>query len=166
MPRSLRAGRSPQPGAAPLEVALHTIAPIDDGTDAVETAERLLRAATLLPEVRLVSHFRGGQFAWRGRLADASLHGSTLELHGCDLFAKVDLAAVLAVSYCTDATSSGIRLYDESGAFLTLCSSCGDTFDAWLGGTLSEYACGVDRPDPNRLRGSLGVPTARTFPAP
>jgi hypothetical protein len=156
------------PARPPGGSALPTLAPIDDGSDAPDMAERLLRAAPLLTEAWLGSHFAGGHFDWHGRMTAPQRTGGTLHLRGPHLVADVDLAAVLAVSYCADASSSGICMFDEGGAFLTLWSTEGDAFDAWLESTVGGYACQVARrasrlgasPRPARL------PAPRTSRAP
>ncbi|MEQ1686131.1 MAG: hypothetical protein ABL916_20985 [Burkholderiaceae bacterium] len=140
---------SPSPWA-PFEGALRTLAPIDDGTDASDMAERLLRAAPRLTDARLGSRCREGQhFAWHGCLSEPNILDGTLRLSGADLDAEVDLTAVLAVSYCADAAASGICLYDEEGAFLTLWSAKGEAFDAWLADTVRGFACPLERGDPS-----------------
>jgi hypothetical protein len=133
---------------APFKGALPILAPIDDGTDAPDMAERLLRAAPLLKEAHIGSRFRGGHFEWHGCLAEPNIQEGNLRLSGAHLDAEVNLNAVLAVSYCADATSSGICLYDEEGAFLTLWSAQGGDFDAWLSDTLRGYACRLERGAP------------------
>ena len=134
---------------------LRPLAPLDDGSDTADIAERLLRAAPLLPEARLDSRFRSGHFAWRGRLAEPDLDGGILRLCGPHLVADVDLDSVLAVSYCADETSSGICLYDEGGAFLTLWSTHGDAFDAWLENTLGGHAGQIGTGGPTQTRWPL-----------
>jgi hypothetical protein len=134
---------------APFPGALPTLAPIDDGTDAPGIAERLLRAAPLLTDARIGRRFPGSHFAWHGRLAEPNIQEGTVHLRGADLDAEVDLNAVLAVSYCADATASGISLYDVEGALLTLWSPKGDAFDAWLADTVRGFACPLERSGPS-----------------
>jgi hypothetical protein len=156
------------PARPPRGSTLPTLAPIDDGSDAPDMAERLLRAAPLLTEAWLGSRFPGGHFDWHGRMTEPQLTGSTLHLRGPHLVADVDLAAVLAVSYCADASSSGICMFDEGGAFLTLWSTEGDVFDAWLESTVGGYACQVARQASRQgawLRPER-LPTPRTSRAP
>lgn len=155
MHRSYLSGPSTAPDPAHCRAPLRPLAPLDDGSDTADMAERLLRAATLLPEARLDSTSRSGHFTWHGQLAEPSLDGGTLRLCGPHLVAGVDLGSVLAVSYCADATSSGICLYDEGGAFLTLWSTHGDAFDTWLENTLCGHAGPIDRHRPTQARWSL-----------
>ena len=143
-------GSHPSPSATPPRPAscqdsLRTLAPLDDGTDAPGLAERLLRAAPMLTDVHVDGRFRTGHSAWRGRLAEPRVHAGTLRLRGSQLVAVVDLNAVLAVSYCADASSSGFCLYDEEGVFLTLWSAQSEAFDAWLADTAGGYACRLAR---------------------
>ena len=133
------------PHPAPCHDSFRTLAPIDDGSDAPGLAERLLRAAPKLTDVHVDGRFRVGEFAWHGRLAEPEVDAGTLRLRGPHLVAAVDLNAVLAVSYCADASSSGFCLYDEEGIFLTLWSAQGEAFDAWLSDTAGGYACRLER---------------------
>ena len=169
MHRSYLSGPSTAPVPTHCRGPLRPLAPLDDGSDTADMAERLLRAATLLPEARLDCRLRSGHFTWHGQLAEPNLDGGTLRLCGSHLVANVDLDSVLAVSYCADATSSGICLYDEGGAFLTLWSTHGDAFDAWLENTLCDHAGQIDTHGPTRARWSLPQRTpqaARTSRAP
>lgn len=113
------------------------IAPMDNGCDASDMAQRLLVAAPQLPNICVDAQSSDGQTTWqasqpgagepqadRSRLADAP-----------------DPAGVFAVSYCAGRSSSGVCLFDQSGAVVTLWSMKAKEFDEWLARTLPE--CGL-----------------------
>ena len=114
------------------------VAPLDDGTDAVEMAQRLLLASTLLEDLHIFMRFPRGQWTWRGRVSQATCFGNLLQLRAASTTVRVSLASVVAVSYCADRMSSGFSLSDEDGAFLTLWSTDARTFDDWLAALTPE----------------------------
>lgn len=108
------------------------VAPLDDGTDVAETAERLLLASVQLDEVQLFVRHMHGESTWRGRLADVKRIGNLFQLQAPSMVVRLSIASVVAVSYCSNAWSSGYCLSDERGAFLTMWSSDFPAFDDWL----------------------------------
>ncbi len=124
--------------AVPSDCMPGAIAPIDDGSNAVELAERILAASTLLPSVRIGVRLRSGRWTWRGRINGWTRHDAGLQLLASDAVVEVNLASVIAVSYCADLAASGVCLCDEGGTFLTLWSGDSSAFDAWLESVLRE----------------------------
>ncbi len=114
------------------ETRPRAIAPLDDGSDAAETAERLLLAVARLDDVHLLVKLLDGQWIWRGQVSEATYAGKILQLVAAGTIVRVSPASVVAVSYCANRVSSGISLSDESGAFLSLWSTDATAFDAWL----------------------------------
>jgi hypothetical protein len=112
------------------------IAPMDNGCDASDLAQRLLVAAPQLLNICVDAQSSEGQTTWQAsqpRTGEPPFDRS----HLTD---ALDPAGVFAVSYCAGRSSSGVCLFDHSGAVVTLWSMKAKEFDAWLARTLPE--CG------------------------
>lgn len=124
---------------------LQAIAPIDDGTDACDVAERLLRAVHRLAEVHLLVNISDEPWRWQGRVGDTTLVNGHWRLDVAPMFLTVDPERTIAVSYCTGRGVSGVRLYDNVGPFLTLWSEQAVAFDLWLGHAVPGFGCQEDK---------------------
>jgi len=111
---------------------LRPVAPLDDGSDAVELTRRLFHAASELSDVYLDVRSPIGQQTWQGRLNEWELGDPMLRLGSAGMATELDPQRVVAVSYCANRTSSGVCVCSDDGSSLTLWSAQGTAFDAWL----------------------------------
>ncbi len=118
------------------------IAPLDEGTDAPALAQRILAGSLALSEVLLHAEIDGIRSSWRGRFNALTCDGRCLRMQGASATVELDLDSVIAVSYCASRTVSGIRLYGEAGALLTLWSKDTQAFDLLLADALRD--CGQE----------------------
>jgi hypothetical protein len=114
------------------EVPPPVVAPLDEGRDAPELAQRILAGSLALAEVLLHAEIDGVELSWRGSFVSLAREGHRLRMHGPSAAVELDLGRVIAVSYCSSRTDSGIRLYGEEGTLLTLWCKDMQAFDLVL----------------------------------
>jgi len=103
-----------------------------EGAGAPAAAERILLMAWQVRGANLLVQGAGWRWTWRGRLAKPLRVDGALVLRDGNIALQVDPSRVTAVYRCGFGGRSGIVMYDDARAFMTLWSNQSGAFERWL----------------------------------
>jgi len=106
--------------------------PLVGPAQAPQLATRILAQAWQVRGTTLRVQGDGWRWTWRGRLKPGLQRDGALLLRNGPMALQIDASRVRSIARCGHGRRSGIVMYDERRAILTLWSNQARPFDKWL----------------------------------
>jgi hypothetical protein len=119
------------------ELLMFRTRPLVGSAQAPRLATLLLSRAWQVRGATLRAQGDGWRWTWRGRLTPGQQLDGILLLRNGPMALHINASRVRSIARCRHGRRSGVVLYDERRAFLTLWSNQAGPFDQWLAGIVA-----------------------------